>query len=89
MIGIEFQGDTNKKDLTPQQIKSAIEYLEPILRKNNIRLEDIVTHQNVRDLYNDYARKAKQKEAPTKPDINQKNYNLIIQELLKKVYYKK
>ena len=58
MIGIEFQGDTNKKDLTPQQIESAIEYLEPIIRRNNIRLEDIVTHQNVRDMYNDYARKA-------------------------------
>lgn len=58
MIGIEFQGDTNKRDLTPQQIESAIEYLEPIIRKNKIRLEDIVTHQNVRDMYNDYARKA-------------------------------
>lgn len=89
MIGIEFQGDTNKKDLTPQQIESAIEYLEPIIRKNNIRLEDIVTHQNVRDLYNDYARKTGQKEAPTKPDINQKNYNLILQALLRKVYYKR
>lgn len=89
MIGIEFQGDTNKRDLTPQQIKSAVEYLEPIIRKNNIRLEDIVTHQNVRDLYNDYARKAGQREAPTKPDINQRNYNLILQELLRKVYYRK
>lgn len=89
MIGIEFQGDTNRKDLTPQQIESAIEYLEPIIRKNNIRLEDIVTHQNVRDMYNDYARKAGQKEAPTKPDINERNYNLIIQALLRKVYYKK
>lgn len=89
MIGIEFQGDTNRKDLTPQQIESAVEYLEPIIRRNNIRLEDIVTHQNVRDLYNDYARKAGQKEAPTKPDINERNYNLILQALLKKVYYKK
>lgn len=89
MIGIEFQGDTNSKDLTPQQIDSAIEYLEPIIRKNNIRLEDIVTHQNVRDLYNDYARKAGQKEAPSKPDINERNYNLILQALLKKIYYQK
>ena len=89
MIGIEFQGDTNRKDLTPQQIESAIEYLEPIIRRNNIRLEDIVTHQNVRDLYNDYARKMGEREAPTKPDINQKNYNLILQALLRKVYYKK
>lgn len=57
MIGIEFQGDTNRRDLTPQQIESAIEYLEPIIRENNIRLEDIVTHQNVRDMYNDYAKR--------------------------------
>ena len=89
MIGIEFQGDTNKRDLTPQQIESAIEYLEPIIRRNNIRLEDIVTHQNVRDLYNDYARKAGLKEAESKPDINQRNYNLILQALLRKIYYKK
>ncbi len=89
MIGIEFQGDTNRKDLTPQQIDSAIEYLEPIIRKNNIRLEDIVTHQNVRDLYNDYARRAGQREVPSKPDINERNYNLILQALLKKIYYQK
>lgn len=89
MIGIEFQGDTNRRDLTPQQIESAVEYLEPIIRKNNIRLEDIVTHQNVRDMYNDYAKKVGQKEAPTKPDINERNYMLILQALLKRIYYKK
>ena len=89
MIGIEFQGDTNRRDLTPQQIESAIEYLEPIIRKNNIRLEDIVTHQNVRDMYNDYAKRVGQKEVPTKPDINERNYMLIIQALLKRIYYKK
>lgn len=89
MIGIEFQGDTNRRDLTPQQIESAIEYLEPIIRENNIRLEDIVTHQNVRDMYNDYAKRVGQKEAPTKPDINERNYMLILQALLKRIYYKK
>lgn len=89
MIGIEFQEDTNRRDLTPQQIESAIEYLEPIIRKNNIRLEDIVTHQNVRDMYNDYAKRVGQKEAPTKPDINERNYMLILQALLKRIYYKK
>lgn len=89
MIGIEFQGDTNRRDLTPQQIESAIEYLEPIIRENNIRLEDIVTHQNVRDMYNDYAKRVGQREAPTKPDINERNYMLILQALLKRIYYKK
>lgn len=55
MLGIEFQGDTNRKDLTPQQIQSAVEYMTPIIRANNIRLEDIVTHQQIRDLWFDYA----------------------------------
>ena len=89
MIGIEFEGDTNIKDLTPQQIESAVEYLEPILRENNIRLEDITTHQRVRNMYNEYARKAGQKEAPSKPDINEANYNRILAALLQRVYYKK
>lgn len=89
MLGIEFQGDTNKKDLTDSQIKSAIEYLKPIIRKNNIPLENIVTHEQVRAMYNDFARRQGKSTAPNKPDINQKNYNRIIQELLKSLYYRK
>jgi hypothetical protein len=89
MIGIEFQGNTDKKDLTNEQILSAVEYLEPIIRKYNISLENIVTHRQIRDLYNDFAKKAGQKQAPGKIDINQKNYERILNELLKKVYYKK
>lgn len=89
MIGIEFQGDTNKKDLTPQQIQSAIEYMIPIIRENNIRLEDIVTHQQVRDLYIDYVNKNGGDQADSKPDINYNNYEKIIKELLNQVYYKK
>lgn len=89
MIGIEFQGDTNKRDLTPQQIASAVEYMEPFIREHNIRLEDIVTHEQIRDAYNEYARLNNQPGAPHKPDINQRNYMRIITELLKRVYYKK
>lgn len=89
MIGIEFQGDTNKKDLTQKQIDSAVEYMAPIIRQNNIRLEDIVTHQQVRDMYNDYAKKTGGKTAPSKPDINYDNYVRIIETLKKKVYYEK
>lgn len=89
MVGIEFQGDTNRKDLTPQQIQSAVEYMAPIIRKNNIRLEDIVTHQQIRDMYNDYAKKAGEKTAASKPDINQANYQKIIKALLDYVYYEK
>lgn len=91
MVGIEFQGDTNRKDLTPQQIESAVEYMEPIIRANNIRLEDIVTHQQIRDLYFDYAKKNGQstKGVLPKPDINEANYKKIIEALLRKVYYEK
>jgi AmpD protein len=45
MLGIEFQGDTNRKDLTEDQIKSAVEYLKPIIKKHNISLENITTHE--------------------------------------------
>lgn len=89
MVGIEFQGDTNKKDLTEQQIESAVEYMTPIIRQNNIRLEDIVTHEQVRNLYNDYAKKNNQRTAPSKPDINQVNYKRILDRLKQKVYYEK
>ena len=89
MVGIEFQGDTDKKDLTQKQIDSAVEYMTPIIRQNNIRLEDIVTHQQVRDMYNDYARKNGRKTALSKPDINYANYVRVIEALKKKVYYEK
>lgn len=89
MLGIEFQGDTNKKDLTEQQIQSAVEYLKPIIKKYNISLENITTHEKVRSLYNDFAKKQNLKIAPNEPDINQSNYERIIQELLNQVYYKK
>lgn len=89
MLGIEFQGDTNKKDLTPQQIQSAVEYMAPIIRENNIRLEDITTHQQVRDLYNDYVSRNGGERAPNKPDINQANYERVISALLDQVYYTK
>ena len=89
MIGIEFQGDTNEKDLTQKQIDSAVEYMAPIIRQNNIRLEDIVTHQQVRDAYNDYAKKVGEKTALNKPDINYSNYIKVIKALKEKVYYEK
>lgn len=89
MIGVEFQGDTNKKDLTPSQIQSVVEYLKPIIRKNNISLENITTHEQVRKLYNEYAEKQGLATKPSKPDINQRNYEKIINALLSQVYYKR
>ncbi len=90
MIGIEFQGDTNKKPLTQEQIDSAVEYLAPIIRANGISLENITTHQNVRDLYNQYRKEYNLgKKAPSKPDITFEEYQRIIEALKQKVYYKK
>lgn len=50
-VGIEFQGNTLVEPLTRDQINSAIEYLLPIIRKYNIPLENIVTHEMVRQAY--------------------------------------
>lgn len=87
MIGIEFQGDTNKKDLTDKQIQSAIDYMLPIIRQNKISLENITTHQNVRQLYNEYAKAVGDKQSADKPDINYDNYVRIINALKQRVYY--
>jgi hypothetical protein len=84
MVGLEFQGDTNNKRLTDQQIESAIEYLAPIIRENKISLENITTHKHVRDLYNQYSKK----KAPNKTDLNEMDYTKIIEALKNKVYYK-
>lgn len=89
MLGIEFQGNTTKKDLTDEQIKSAVEYLAPIIQKYRIPLSNIITHKQVRDNYNEYQRQKSEKEAPSKNDINFKNYQRIMEELLKTVYYQK
>lgn len=87
MLGIEFQGDTGRRPLTEQQIQSAVEYLKPIILKYRIPLSSIVTHQNVRDAYNEYAAKNGMKRADKKVDINPYNYQRIIEALLKEVYY--
>lgn len=89
MLGIEFQGDTNKKNLTDKQIQSTIEYLKPIIRENNIPLENIVTHEQVRAMYNEFAKKQGKATAANKPDINQANYERIVNALLKSLYYRK
>lgn len=50
-ISIEFQGNTLERPLTNNQIKSAIEYLLPLIKKYNIPLSHIVSHKMVRDAY--------------------------------------
>ena len=90
MIGIEFQGDTTQKPLTEEQIQSAVEYLKPIIRENNIRLEDVVTHEQVRTLYNQYRQQYNLgRKAESKCDITLSDYERIINALKEQVYYKK
>lgn len=50
-IGIEFQGNTLEEPLTEDQIYSAIEYLLPIMEKYSIPVENVVTHEMVRQAY--------------------------------------
>jgi N-acetyl-anhydromuramyl-L-alanine amidase AmpD len=89
MLGIEFQGNTLEHPLTEEQIDSAVEYLIPLIRKYNISLENLVTHEMVRHAYNQYAKSNKMKLAPNKPDITYTEFTKIINKLLEKVYYKK
>lgn len=89
MIGVEFQGDTNKRPLTNQQIQSYVEYVKPIVRQYGIPLENIVTHQNVRDEYNAWAPLNGEPTAPSKPDINQENQRRLIEALRQSLYIQK
>lgn len=66
-IGVEFQGDTNKKPLTDQQIDSFIEYYDTIATKTKLSLKSIITHQMI---------------APgRKPDITNKEYQRVLDRL--------
>jgi N-acetyl-anhydromuramyl-L-alanine amidase AmpD len=70
-IGIEFQGNTLEAPLTNDQIKSAIEYLLPLISKYKIPVKNIVTHEMVR---NAYKKKYPMKRCSGKVDITQKEY---------------
>lgn len=71
-IGIEFQGNTLEHPLTSAQIKSAIEYLIPLIKKYNIPFNNIVTHEMVR---NNYKKKHPNKQCSSKVDITPAEYN--------------
>lgn len=79
-IGIEFQGNTVERPLTDDQIKSGIEYLLPIISKYNIPIENIVTHEMVRQAYK---RKYPNRRCYGKVDITQKEYRRFMGELRK------
>ena len=77
-IGIEFQGNTLERPLTEDQIKSGIEYLLPIIGKYNIPVENIVTHEMVRQAYK---RKYPDRKCYGKVDITQKEYRRFMNAL--------
>lgn len=81
-IGIEFQGNTLEQPLTEDQIKSAIEYLTPIIHKYKIPVQNIVTHEMVRNAYKE---KYPDKKCSGKVDITQTEYIHFMNEF-KKVY---
>ena len=81
-IGIEFQGNTLESPLTDDQINSAIEYLLPIIDNYNITLDDIVTHEMVR---NAYKKKHPNKRCSGKVDITQNEYSRFMKTLRSKM----
>lgn len=54
-IGLAFGGDTNtgemrpggQKNLTPDELASAVEYIIPRMKQYNWKLEDIITHEMI------------------------------------------
>lgn len=81
-IGIEFNGNTEERPLTKRQIASAIEYLCPLIEKYAIPLENIVTHQMIRD---EWIKNQNDTLCPTKCDIVQSEYHRFMKELQKKI----
>ena len=81
-IGIEFQGNTLEKPLTGEQIASAIEYMLPIIEEYDIPLDNIVTHEMVR---NAYRAQYPDKRCDIKVDITPAEYAHFMQAL--RTYY--
>lgn len=81
-IGIEFQGNTLEKPLTGEQIASAIEYILPIVEEYDIPLDNIVTHEMVR---NAYRAKYPDKRCDIKVDITPAEHAHFMQAL--RTYY--
>ena len=77
-IGVEFQGNTLETPLTGAQIASAIEYLLPIMEEYQIPLDNIVTHEMVRNAYRE---QYPDKPCDIKVDITSVEYDHFMQML--------
>lgn len=78
-IGIEFQGNTRITPLTDAQINSAVEYLVPIIKKYHIPLQNVVSHEYVRNEW--LKRHPDRKDVPTKVDITDKERQRVVNAL--------
>ncbi len=81
MLGVEFDGDTNKTPLTDAQINTYIRYIDGLKKDGyDIPLTNMVTHELVRDSYNS-SRNRKEDHALHKPDISVAEYNRLMEAL--------
>ena len=86
-IGVEFQGDTQVNPLTNAQIESFVEYYDPIAKRYGLTLNDLITHQMIRDEYlNTYKG---DKNTASKPDITKTEYKRILDYMKSKGYKKR
>lgn len=76
-VGIEFQGDTESWPLTRRQILSAIEYIRPIVDQYSIPVENIVTHEMVR---NEWIVSQHDTACVTKCDITSREYHRFMEQ---------
>lgn len=79
-VGIEFEGNTVEHRLTKRQIRSAIEYIRPIVEKYQIPMENIVTHEMVRK---EWIESQQDTTCLTKSDITQQEYRRFLKEYKK------
>lgn len=81
-IGIEFQGNTLVESLTQDQINSAIDYLIPIMKRYNIPVENVVTHEQIRTSWIvSHPQETLEKDVKSKVDITLKEYERFISHL--------
>lgn len=78
-IGIEFQGNTVENPLTDDQIRSAVEYIIPVMRQYAIPLSNVVTHEMIRAAYME--KYPDDKRVKDKCDITQPEYHRVMEAL--------
>lgn len=57
-IGVEFTGNTSKTPLTEKQLESFAEYAIPLMKRYGIKIEDILSHQDITKNKNGTSRKS-------------------------------